>query len=31
MKKGILKLVLIVGGFVLVNTASAQVSDTVVG
>ncbi len=29
MKKGILKLVLIVGGFVLVNTASAQVSDTV--
>jgi len=29
MKKGILKLVLIVGGFVMVNTTSAQVNDTV--
>ena len=29
MKKGILKLALIVGGFVTVNSASAQISDTI--
>ena len=29
MKKGILKLVLFLGGFIAVNTASAQISDTV--
>ena len=29
MKKGILKLVLVVGGFITVNSASAQISDTV--
>ncbi|MGZ4035632.1 MAG: hypothetical protein ACXVPU_15160 [Bacteroidia bacterium] len=29
MKKGILKLVLVVGGFIAVNSASAQISDTV--
>ena len=29
MKKGILKLVLVVGGFIAVNAASAQISDTV--
>ncbi|MGQ0828381.1 MAG: hypothetical protein ACT4ON_08300 [Bacteroidota bacterium] len=29
MKKGILKLVLIVGGFIIVSTASAQIGDTV--
>jgi hypothetical protein len=29
MKKGILKLVLIIGGFVMVNAASAQIADTV--
>ena len=29
MKKGILKLVLVVGGFITVNSASAQIADTV--
>jgi hypothetical protein len=29
MKKGILKLVLVVGGFITINSASAQIADTV--
>ena len=29
MKKGILKLVLVVGGFIIINSASAQIADTV--
>ncbi len=29
MKKGILKLVLVVGGFITVNSASAQIADTI--
>ncbi|CAN5386237.1 hypothetical protein BH10BAC1_BH10BAC1_17220 [soil metagenome] len=29
MKKGILKLVLVVGGFITINTTSAQIADTV--
>ncbi len=29
MKKGILKLVLVVGGFIIINSASAQITDTV--
>ena len=29
MKKGILKLVLVVGGFITINSASAQIADTI--
>ena len=29
MKKGILKLVLVVGGFIITNSASAQIADTI--
>ena len=29
MKKGILKLVFVVGGFITINSASAQIADTV--
>jgi hypothetical protein len=29
MKKGILKLVLVIGGFIAINSASAQISDTI--
>jgi hypothetical protein len=29
MKKGILKLVLVIGGFITINSASAQIADTV--